>query len=507
MSIEANNDYRERAIMFRWFIALSFFLVATSSVAAAQKSHPHIIVLVADDLGIGDLGCYNRDSRIPTPNMDRLAKEGMRFTDSHSPSAVCTPTRYSLLTGRYCWRTRLKSGVLWGYDPLLIEPGRLTLASLLRRHGYHTACIGKWHLGFGNDKKVDYEKPLTPGPNAVGFDYFYGIPASLDMEPYVFIENERPVEMPTATIAASQYRRLGGEGFWRAGPIAPGFRHVDVLPTITKKAVECIDQRAESNEPFFLYLPLTAPHSPWVPTDEFRGKSKAGYYGDFVVQVDDVVGQILRALDRNNLTENTLVIVTSDNGSHWLPSDIDKFQHASNSYFRGQKADIWEGGHRVPFIARWPGHIPPGSISTEVICHTDMLATLADLVGHKLSQDAGEDSFSILPVLLGKQLEAPLREATVHHSANGFFAIRQGDWVLIDGLGSGGFSKPATTKPIPGGPKGQLYNLANDIRQEQNVYMDNPSILSRMHALLTQYKTQGFSRPKTLRATGAAGEN
>ncbi len=482
--------------MFRCLIALIILLLGTSFLPAGEKKLPNIIFLMADDLGIGDLGCYNKDSKIPTPNMNRLAKEGMKFTDSHTPSSVCSPTRYGVLTGRYCWRTdALKKGVLWGYSPLLIEPGRMTLASLLRQAGYHTACIGKWHLGLGNARKTDYTKPLTPGPNSVGFDYFFGIPASLDMEPYVFVENERPVELPTETIKGSKHRRQKGGGFWRGGPIAPSFRHIDVLPKITKKAVDYIDERAKNKQPFFLYFPLSAPHTPWLPTKEFRGKSKAGYYGDFVVQVDDTVGQILEALDRNNLTENTLIIVTSDNGSHWLPADIEFFQHLANWIFRGQKADIWEGGHHVPFLARWPGHIEPGSTSSETICHTDMMATFAAIVGRDLPKNAGEDSYNLLPVLLGKKREdGPIREATVHHSANGTFAIRQGDWVLIEGLGSGGFTPPRTIKPKPGGPRGQLYNLAKDIRQQNNVYLENPQIVERLHALLERYKKQGYSR-------------
>ena len=455
--------------MLRWLTPLLTVLVLTSLTLAGDKSRPNIIFLMADDLGIGDLGCYNKDTKIKTPNMNRLAKEGMKFTDSHTPSAVCTPTRYGVLTGRYCWRSKLKSGVLWGYSPLLIEPGRVTLASLLRSSGYHTACIGKWHLGLGNRKKTDYSKKLTPGPNSVGFDYFFGIPASLDMDPYVFVENERPVQLPTEKVKGSKHRRQKGGGFWRGGPIAPDFRHEDVLPKITEKAVKYIDERPKHKQPFFLYFPLSAPHTPWLPTKEFRGKSGAGYYGDFVTQVDWTVGQILDALDRNNLTENTLIIVTSDNGSHWLPADIVRFGHAANWLFRGQKADIHEGGHRVPFIARWPGHIEPNTTSKETICHTDMLATFAAIVGKEVPKKAGEDSYNILPVLKGKKRDGPIREATVHHSLNGTFAIRQGDWVYIEKLGSGGFTAPRVIKPKADGPKGQLYNLAKDIGQKNNV--------------------------------------
>lgn len=456
---------------------------------------PNIIFLMADDLGSGDLGCYNPDSKIPTPNMDRLASEGMRFTDAHTPSAVCTPTRYGVLTGRYCWRTRLKRGVLWGYDRLLIEPDRVTAPSLLKQHGYTTAGVGKWHLGLGNRERTDYSQPLTPGPNSVGFDTYFGIPASLDMDPYVFFENDRPIEAPTETIAASQQRRRGGDGFWRAGPIAPSFRHIDVLPTLGQRAVAYLEERAKAGrgQPFFLYLPLAAPHTPWLPTAEFEGKSQAGPYGDFVVQVDWTIGQVTAALDRLGLRENTLLIVTSDNGAHWTPGDKQKYGHLANLHRRGQKADIWEGGHRVPFLARWPGKIPAGSTSDETICLTDLLATCAAIVGADLPANAGEDSVNILPALLDQPRSEPLREAIVHHSANGTFAIRQGPWKLILGLGSGGFSQPKTRKPQPGGPTGQLYHLGKDPAEEKNVFLEHPEIVSRLTALLDSYRKSGRS--------------
>ena len=359
----------------------------------------------------------------------------MRFTDAHSPSAVCTPTRYGLLTGRYAWRTPLV-GVLWGYSPALIEEGRLTVASLLQHSGYATAAVGKWHLGLGTAETTDYEQPLSPGPNAAGFDYFFGIPASLDMAPYVYVKNEALVEPPTDFIEASDERRLGGNGFWRAGPIAPGFRHMDVLPTVTEEAVEFIKRQQGSERPFFLYLPFSAPHTPWLPTAEFAGRSGAGPYGDFTVQVDSAIGSVLDALVSIGIDDNTLVIVTSDNGAHWLESDIQEHGHRANGELRGQKADIFEGGHRVPFIARWPGRIAAGSSSDETISHTDLLATVAEIVGATLPLEAGEDSYSLLPILLGESLDAPLREATVHHSYHGLFSIRQrpmeadpGTWV------------------------------------------------------------------------------
>lgn len=469
---------------------------------AESGDRPNIIFLMADDMGYGDPGCYNKDSKIPTPNMDRLAGQGIRLTDAHTPSAVCTPTRYGVLTGRYCWRSRLKSGVLWGYSPALIDTGRTTVASLLKSHGYNTGCVGKWHLGLGDQEKTDYAQPLVPGPNSYGFDYFFGIPASLDMEPYVFVENTRPLELPTETVAASKMRRVGGEGFWRGGPIAPSFRHVDVLPRITEKAIAFIRRQAgptdgrcpSPDKPFFLYFPLSAPHTPWLPTAEFAGKSKAGPYGDFVTQVDWTIGRVMQTLDELKLSDNTLLIVTSDNGAHWKPGDIEEFGHRANRHLRGQKADIWEGGHRVPFIARWPGRIQPGTTSDETVCHTDLLATCAAIVGAELPKDAGEDSYNILPALLGEKRDGPIREATVHHSARGVFAIRRGDWKLILGRGSGGFSVPRVIQPKPGEPTGQLYNLKDDPSESNNLFQQRPEIVKRLNSLLEEYKTKGRSR-------------
>src|SRR5262245_56259566 len=403
--------------------------------AAEDPPPPNIVYILADDLGCGDLGCYNKASKINTPNMDRVAAEGMRFTDAHSGSGVCTPTRYGILTGRYAWRGRLKQGVLQGYDPLLIEPDRMTVASLLQKHKYATHCVGKWHLGLGEAKKTDYDKPLRPGPLSVGFDTFFGIPASLDMDPYLFIRNEAPVKKATESIAPSKSRREGGGGFWRGGAIAPGFKHEDVLLELTREAVDIIYRHGERSDrrSLFLYLALTSPHTPWMPVKGYEGKCKAGWYGDFVMQTDAVVGQVMKALKTAALEENTLLIVTSDNGAHWTPEDVKQFNHEAANGRRGQKSDIWEGGHRIPFLARWPGRIKPGSTRDELICLSDLLATAAELVSEKLPANAAEDSESILPVLLGKKNERPLHQAVVHHSGGGMFAIRQGDWKLVEG--------------------------------------------------------------------------
>jgi arylsulfatase A-like enzyme len=461
-------------------------------VARPATPLPNIVYVLADDLGWGDLRCYNPKSAVPTPHADRLASQGVRFTDMHAPSAVCTPSRYGILTGRYCWRSRLKQGVLNGYDPNLIEIGRSTVPEILKSRGYHTAGIGKWHLGLGDRPHTDYDQPLRPGPLDHGFDDYFGIPASLDMDPYLYFHNDRPVEKPTAQIAASSSPR---GVFWRAGARAPGFELEQVLPTITTRAVESIRERARTPaDPFFLYLALTAPHTPWLPRPEFRGKSQAGDYGDFVAQVDDTFGRVLKTLDETGLAGNTLLIVTSDNGADWKVEDKARFAHRANADWRGEKADIWDAGHRIPFLARWPGHIAPNTTTAELGCLTDLMGTVAEVVDYKLPDTAGEDTYSMLPAMLGKKGK-PIREAVVHHSNLGMFGIRQGDWKLEFGLGSGGFSDPRTEDPKPGGPKGQLYNLASDPAETNNLWLDRPAEVARLTALLEKYKSAGRSRP------------
>ena len=487
------------------WLGLFFLGLFPPTGASAQTSadRPNIVLILADDLGYGDPGAYNAESKVPTPHLDRLAAEGMRFTDAHTPSSVCTPTRYGILTGRYAWRSRLQSGVLYGYGASLIEPGRMTVASLLKEHGYRTGAIGKWHLGFqtydpeGQNEQVDYSQPLRPGPTTLGFNTFFGIPASLDMVPYLYVRDDRPTQQPTDSVAASAHRREDGGGFWRGGPAAPGFQHIDVLPRTTDEAVAFIEAQADSasERPFFLYFPLSAPHTPWLPTEDFRGASQAGYYGDFAAQVDATVGAVLEALERTGQADNTLVFFTSDNGAHWLPKDVEHFGHHANGPFRGQKADVWEGGHRVPFIARWPGRIAPGSTSDETICLTDFFATFAALLETDVPEDAGEDSYNLLPVLLGQDYSAPLREATVHHSLDGLFAIRQGPWKLILGRGSGGFTQPRRLQAEPGEPEWQLYHLGDDPAETRNLYAEHPDVVGRLATLLLTYRAQGHSQP------------
>ena len=467
---------------------------------AENRSVPNIVLILADDLGYGDVRCLNPQGKIATPNIDRLAAEGMRFTDAHSGSAVCTPTRYGILTGRYCWRSHLQSGVLLGFSPPLIATERLTAPALLKQHGYATACIGKWHLGLafagGSDAKgPDLTKPIRHGPTTRGFDYFFGISASLDMPPFAFIENDHFTEMPSV------------EKTWiRKGPAAAGFEAVDVLPALVRKAVEYVAARGADKKAFFLYLPLTSPHTPIVPTRDWQGRSGLNAYGDFVMQTDAGVGEILTALDKHGLTDNTLVVMTSDNGCSPAANtaELEGKGHYPSGHFRGYKADIFDGGHRIPFVARWPAKIKAGAASDQLICLTDLMATCAEIVGAKLPDNAGEDSVSILPVLLG-QASKPVREAVVHHSINGSFAIRQGQWKLELCPDSGGWSPPkpgsAEAKRLP---PVQLYDMSRDAAERSNVGKEHPEIVARLVKLLEKYVADGRSTPGAPQPNDAA---
>lgn len=461
-----------------------------------NSSKPNIIYILADDMGYGDLSCLNGESKIHTEHLDRLAKEGIIFTDAHSSSAVCTPSRYSILTGRYNWRSKLKHGVLNGYSPNLIEENRMTAASLLQQEGYRTACIGKWHLGMNwtqsgdHPEDVDYTKPIHNGPNAFGFDYFYGISASLDMPPYVYIENNRVTQLPD-----HMSKNADPKAFWREGPTAPDFKHEEVLPHLTQKVLETIDESAEN--PFFIYFPLPAPHTPILPTGKFKEKSGTNEYGDFVLMCDDVVGQIIKKLEEKQIADNTIVLFTSDNGCS--PSanyeQLAEAGHNPSYVFRGNKADIYEGGHRIPLLVKWPDRIQGGSVTDEPVCLVDFMATVADLTGFSLPDEAAEDSVSNLPVWLGEKLTKPLREATVHHSINGSFSIRQGAWKLELCPGSGGWSAPRPGKEPAGSPLVQLYDLSNDIGEKTNLQEQYPEVVQAMTELLTQYIVTGRSTP------------
>ncbi len=491
-----------RTFLKKCALATGAALAAGPLVQAAGAERPNVIFIMADDMGYGDLTCLNPESKIPTPHMDRLAREGMVFTDAHSGSAVCTPTRYGVLTGRYCWRTRLKNGVLNGYSRALIEPGRMTVGSLLQEEGYRTGCVGKWHLGLTDTQPADYSKPLRPGPNEVGFDYWFGIPASLDMTPYVYLENGLPTRPPTETIAASPY-----PAFYRGGPIADDFKHEEVMPRITEKAVGFINEclREHTDKPFFLYFPLTAPHTPWLPLEQDHQQSQAGIYGDFVTLVDWTVGQILETLDAHEIADNTLVILTSDNGSHearigqhnnGISVGSPNFGHEANHIYRGQKADAWDGGHRVPFLARWPQTVTAGSRCDVPICLTDLIATCAAVTDRDLPSDAGEDSISFLGHLEGRRPARPCHEAIVHHSISGVFAIRRGKWKFIDGVGSGGWSGTGDGLPA------QLYDMEADPHEQNNLYKDpqHQGVVERLQRLLEQYKEQGHSQPRSVRS-------
>lgn len=485
-------------------------------VYARQKAAPNIVYILADDLGYGDLTCLNKDSKISTPNMDKLAKQGVYFTDAHSNSAVCTPTRYGILTGRYAFRTILKKGVLNGFSPSLIEPGRMTVASFLQQNGYQTACIGKWHLGLDWSKKdqskpiyqlksgekmtadfednVNYDGPVSGGPADHGFNYSFILPASLDMAPYCYIRNGKVVENPTATTAGRA--EAGGRGSMRRpGKMSPSFDFQKVLPTFIDQSVQYINQQKAGSKPFFLYLPLPSPHTPWVPTEEFRKATKIGNYGDYVAETDFMIGKVLDALEKNGLTENTIVIVTSDNGSDWKPADIENSGHHANYIYRGRKADIYEAGHRVPFLARWPGKIPAGMASDQTMCTTDLFATVATILNKPLPDAAAEDSYNMLPAFEGEKLTSALRGSIIHHSLGGYFAIRQGKWKLTTALGSGGFTDPRIEKPAAGQLPGTLYDIDKDPKEKINLYDEKPEIVKELSALLERYQQQGYSRP------------
>jgi len=477
-----------------------------TAIADATES-PNIVLIMADDMGYGDVGCYNADSKIATPRMDEMARRGIRFTDAHTPSSVCTPTRYGLLTGRYCWRSRLKNSVLWGFDHPLIEPERETLASLLKRHKYATACVGKWHLGLGwtmqdgnrgpwpdrsKDEphdggwRIDYGQRLRGGPNALGFDYFFGIAASNNMPPYCFIENDRVVGRPTEMKSPLNF------GNTRA-PMVSGWDDSQYGPSFTEKAVAFIKQHHSTSpkRPFFLYLPSQAPHRPCVPPSIVKDKSRAGARGDMVMEFDWTVGQIVDVLDQLKLTENTLIMVTSDNGA--TPGDPfppeskkrngnvrgETYGHKSCGDWRGYKSQIWEGGHRVPLIVQWPGHVARGSVSDSVICLTDVMATVADLLDDTLAPNVGVDSVSFAPSLLGHEAPEHADRAVIHHDYSGRFAIRQGDWKYI-----------AATRPASRvkDNQAQLFNLREDPAEAHNVLDKNTTVAARLSTLLKQIR-------------------
>jgi arylsulfatase A len=460
-----------------FFSALCTAVALVTLSASAAVSQPNIVLIMCDDLGYGDVQCLNpKNGKIKTPHIDEIASQGMTFTDAHSGSSVCTPTRYGLLTGRYSWRTRLQNGVASGFQPCLIAPDRLTVAGLLKKQDYATAIIGKWHLDF------QYQDPATgailpkkgrppigatipDGPVHRGFDYFHGFHHARHMDS--FIENDKVVE------------RLD---------------EINCLPRLTEKSVAYIEARAKSpDQPFFLYVPLGSPHTPIVPTKEWQGKSGLGPYGDFVMQTDATVGAITDALEKNGFAENTLVIFTSDNGCS-KAADIPglrKQGHRVSAQYRGSKADIWDGGHRVPFMIRWPGKVEPGSHCDQLITLVDFFATVSEITGEQ-APDMAEDSVSFLPALSGQPIQST-RKGVIHHSVSGHFAYRQGKWKLILAKGSGGWSAPKEREVGADAPQAQLYDMEKDPREQNNLYLSHPEVAEMLLAELTADVQRGRS--------------
>ena len=470
----------------------ALLLAPLAALHAADPPKPqaklNIVVILVDDMGYGDPGCYNPQSKIATPNIDRLAREGMRFTDAHAPGPLCHPSRYGLMTGQHPFRTDVSK---WPNQPL-IKKGQATIASLLKSQGYRTAMVGKWHLGF---EESGYDKVLPGGPVDRGFDSFFGFRASTDIPPYFYLRGDRAVTPPTNEIAEHHTEGLApiqGE-FWKAGGIALDVELKNVLPRFTDEAVTVICDHAKSSsaKPLMLYFAPTAPHTPWLPSPEFQGRSQAGMFGDFTMMVDAMVGRVLQALDDAKLADNTLVIFTSDNGPVWYPEDVKRTGHDSVGGWRGMKNSLWEGGHRMPFIVRWPGKVKAGSTSAQTICFTDVMATLADVTRTKLPDAAGPDSFSFLPVLLGAQPEdKPVRESIVIGKS-----IRSGAWKWIGGREPEFFMRPGSrTIPAQDEPPGQLYNLTDDPHETKNLAAEKPEMVAKLQAELQRIVNAERSR-------------
>jgi arylsulfatase A-like enzyme len=480
----------------RSVLCLALLTIVLAGPATAARP-PHIIVILVDDMGYGDLHSYNPRSKIPTPHIDRLAAEGMRFTDAHAPGPLCHPSRYGLMTGRYPFRTNISR---WPSQPL-IDEGQVTLPSMLRDAGYTTAMVGKWHLGFAEN---GYDRALRGGPVDRGFDSYFGIRASTDIPPYFYIRGDRAVAPPASHIdanASEGWSPIQG-AFWREGGIAPDLKLSDVLPRLTDEAISVIGKHRSDAKPLMLYLALPAPHTPWLPAPEFRGKSGAGMYGDFLMMVDHEIGRVLEALRSARMLDDTLLVFASDNGPVWYPADVARFGHDSAGGLRGMKADAWEAGHRMPFIVRWPGRVGPATVCAQTISFTDVLATMADVVGARLPAGAGPDSFSFLPALTGKAFH---RAPIVMQSGGGFMTIRSGRWKLIEGLGSGGFSQPAKTTPGPGVPAGQLYDLAADPAETTNRFAAEPAVVERLRTEMRRIIEADGSRGAAYDATRSGG--
>lgn len=487
--------------------------------ANARHRPPNIVVLLADDLGYGDLGCYGAASRIPTPNLDRLAAAGLRCTDAHSSSGICTPSRYALLTGRYHWRDFHE--IVDSFGPSVFAPGRLTLAELLRQNGYHTACIGKWHLGWDwaalrRDGAVadpatgyppdafDWSRPIPDGPLAHGFDQYFGDDVP-NFPPYAWIEDDRVVTPPTVPLVATPQPREGAPEC-RPGPMVAGWRLDAVMPELTRRAVAWVAAQRGSDRPFFLYFPFTSPHAPIVPTAEFTGRSAAGPYGDYVAQTDAAVGAVLAALDAGGFADDTIVVFSSDNGPEaYAYERLQRYDHASAGELRGVKRDVWEGGHRVPLIVRWPGIVAPGRTSDALVGQVDLMATLAAMAGCALPDDAAEDSFDQSPVWRGEA--AAVRDHLVHNTYAGKWGVRRGDWLLLaqpDGYHNRTPQWVRDRYP-PNAHDVFLCDLTQDLGQHADVSAEHPDVVAELRRLLADLRARGHSAPRLDRAPAANG--
>jgi arylsulfatase A-like enzyme len=476
-----------------------------TGVGFAEELRPNIVVILADDFGVGDIQAHYPNHKIATPSLDRLVRQGMSFTDAHSPSAVCSPTRYGLLTGRYAWRTRLQEWVIAAYEPPLIGEDRLTLPGFLKRHGYQTACIGKWHLGWqwagpqpsrmterrnGQAQLTwDFTRPMRGGPTERGFDYYFGVDLP-NLPPFTWIENDRVLIEPTARYDVDDSEGVNLPRGFAGVPMAPGWRLQQILPEITRRAVKYVHDRARQDQPFFLYFSLTSPHEPIVPSKDYQGKSGIAPIADFVMETDWSAGQVLQAIEEAGIADNTIVVFTADNGhSHYTGwSQLVSAGHLPSGPYRGHKGDIWEGGHRVPLVVRWPKRVAAGASSDQLVCLTDLLATCADLLGADLPEDGAEDSLSFLPALLGNANPSG-RATLVNHSNFGEFAYRDGPWKLVFRM-SGPNLEQSRGKPTVA----ELYHLQSDIGEQHDLSNTHPEIVERMTRGLKALIERGTSR-------------
>lgn len=497
---------------FLLVLPLLFLGLSHCTQPVEEEMSPNIVIIYADDMGYGDLNCQNPQSKIPTPSLDQLATEGMRFTDAHSSSGICSPSRFALLTGTYHWRRQ--HGIVNSFGPPFFKDSDITLPQLLKEKGYATACIGKWHLGwnwtFKNEpsgevmqwgrmrkfyqaEDVDWSQPVKGGPLDRGFDYYFG-DGTINFPPYAWVENESFIELPTTALDINNIGFETKEGQWefRPGPMVEGWNPYEVLPTLSKKAVQWIQEK-EANQPFFLYFALPSPHAPIIPNDEFIGKSEAGGYGDFMFQTDWVAGQVLQALKDKGLDKNTIVIFSADNGpERYAFERAETYQHFSMGDFRGLKRDVWEGGHHVPFIVKWPGQIEAGSVSDEVISQVDIMATLAAITKTDLPESAAPDSYDLTSILKGEAYISPLREATVHNTFKDTWGLRKGKWLYLNNSTGQHSKMPDSFKALRGYEDFEtdvlLFDMEKDPGQRTNLSLEHPDKIKEMEDLLQKQR-------------------